>query len=63
MQSKWTRWISGKNAKGNLKITQAMKLFKAFLTQSDTTDTWRETLVSALFKGGKTDRNKAENSL
>ena len=45
------------------KITQAMKLFKAFLTQSDTTDTWRETLVSALFKGGKTDRNKAENSL
>ena len=46
------------------KITQAMKLlFKAFLTKSDTTDAWRETLVSALFKRGKTDRNKAENSL
>ena len=43
-------------------ITEAMALlFKAFDTQSDITDTWREPLISPLFKGGKKDRNKAEN--
>ena len=43
-------------------ITEAMALlFKAFHTQSDITDAWREPLISPLFKGGKKDRNKAEN--
>ena len=43
-------------------ITEAMSLlFKASLTQSDIPDTWREALISSLFKGGKKDRNKAEN--
>ena len=36
-------------------------LFKASLTQSNIPDTWRETLISPLFKGGKKDCNKAEN--
>ena len=40
------------------KITEAMTLlFKASLTQSDIIDTWREALVSPLFKGGKKDQN------
>ena len=40
------------------KITEVMTLlFQAFLTQSDIIDTWREALVSPLFKGGKKDRN------
>ena len=44
------------------KITDAMTLlFKASLTQSDIPDTWREALISPLFKGGKMDCNKAEN--
>ena len=35
-------------------ITEAMTLlFKASLTQSDIPDTWREALISQLFKGGK----------
>ena len=43
-------------------ITEAMTLlFKASLTQSDILDTWREALISPLFKGGKKDLNKAEN--
>ena len=43
-------------------ITEAMTLlFKASLTQSDASDTWREALISLLFKGGKEDRNKVEN--
>ena len=42
--------------------TKAMTLlFKASLTQSDILDTWREALISPLFKGEKKDRNKAEN--
>ena len=42
-------------------ITEAMTLlFKVSLTQSDIPDTWREILISPLFKGGG-DRNKAEN--
>ena len=36
-------------------------LFKAFITQSDTPDPWRETLISPLFKGGKKYCNKVEN--
>ena len=44
------------------KSTKAMTLlFKASLTQSDIPDIWRESLISPLFKGGKKDRNKAEN--
>ena len=35
--------------------------FKASLTQSDIRDTWREDLISPLFKKGKKDCNKAEN--
>ena len=43
-------------------ITEVMTLFfKAFLTQSDIPDTWREAVISPLFKGGKKDCNKAEN--
>ena len=35
-------------------ITESMTLlFKASLTQSDIPDTWREALISQLFKGGK----------
>ena len=35
-------------------ITEAMTLlFKASLTQIDIPDTWREALISQLFKGGK----------
>ena len=43
-------------------ITEAMRLlFKAFLTLSDMPNSWREALISPSFKGGKKDRNKAEN--
>ena len=43
-------------------ITEAMTLlFKASLTQSDIPDTWRQALISPLFKGEKKDCNKAEN--
>ena len=43
-------------------ITEAMTVFiKAFLTQSDIPDIWRETLIPPLFKRGKKDCNKAEN--
>ena len=42
-------------------ITEAMTLlFKASLTQNSISDTWREALISPLFKGGKKDCNKAE---
>ena len=43
-------------------VTEAMTLlFKASLTQSDIPNPWREALILKLFKGGKKDRNKAEN--
>ena len=43
-------------------ITEAMTLLiKTSLTQSDIPDPWRLVLISLLFKGGKKDRNKAEN--
>ena len=43
-------------------ITEAMALLlKASLTQSDIPGTWKEALISPLFKGGKKDRNKAKN--
>ena len=41
-------------------IMEAMTLLFIF-TQSDIPDTWREALVSPLFKGGKKDCNNTKN--
>ena len=63
IQSKWTHGIPARMLKETSnEITEAMMLlFKASLTQSDIPDTWREALISALFKEVEKGSQKAEN--
>ena len=45
-------------------VTEGMTLlFKALFTQSDISNTWRETLIPPLFKGGKKYSKKALNCI